>query len=402
MKQRRILVAVGGGIAAYKIPELVRAFRRVGHEVRCVLTESAAHFVSPLSLQTVSGQPVRSQLFDAVEEGSIDHIALADWAELVVVAPATANLMARLAHGLADDLVSTLALATRAPLLLAPAMNVHMWEHPATQANLSLLRERGAQQVGPGTGDLACGYEGEGRMAEPAEIAARSEILLGRRDLAGVRVLVTAGGTREPVDAVRFLGNRSSGKMGFEVAREVVVRGGEAELVSASSALPTPEGTRRVDVVTALEMREAVLEELPDCQVVVMAAAVADFRPASPSATKLRKEDLPEEAGLRLDLVRTPDILAEICREKTGRVVVGFAAESHDVLASAQRKLARKGCDLIVANDISESSSGFDVDRNTVSFVWPDSPVEELPPLSKQEVAAQLLDRVSKLLDHRR
>ena len=402
MTQRRILVAVGGGIAAYKIPELVRAFRRVGHEVRCVLTESAGHFVSPLSLQTVSGQPVRSQLFDAAEEGSIDHITLADWAELVVVAPATANLMARLAHGLADDLVSTLALATRAPLLLAPAMNVHMWEHPATQANLSLLRERGAQLVGPGSGELACGYEGEGRMAEPDEIAARSEILLGRRDLSGVRVLVTAGGTREPVDSVRFLVNRSSGKMGYEVAREVAVRGGEAVLVSAPTALPTPEGTRRVDVVTALEMREAVLAELPDCDVVVMAAAVADFRPASASPTKLRKEDLPEEAGLRLDLVRTPDILAEICRDKAARVVVGFAAESHDVLASAQRKLARKGCDLIVANDISESSSGFDVDRNTVSFVWPESPVEELPPLSKQEVAAQLLDRVSKLLDHRR
>jgi len=401
MTPRRVLVAVGGGIAAYKVPELVRTLRRARHDVRCVLSESAAHFVTPLSLQAVSGHSVRSQLFDATEEGQIDHIALADWAELLVVAPATANLMARLAHGMADDLVSALALASRAPLLLAPAMNVHMWEHPATRANLALLRERGALLVGPGRGELACGYEGEGRMAEPAEIAARSEILLGRRDFAGLRVLVTAGGTREPLDTVRFLGNRSSGKMGFAVAREVAVRGGEAVLVSAPSALPTPEGVRRIDVETALEMREAVLEEFPACHVAVKAAAVADFRPSTVSPRKLRKQDLAEQAGLRVELVRNPDILAEICRDKGERVVVGFAAESHDVLASARRKLARKGCDLIVANDVSSPGSGFDADSNTVSFVWLDAPVEELPPLTKQEVAAQLLDRVSKLLDDR-
>ena len=401
MTGRRVLVAVGAGIAAYKVPELVRALRRAGHAVRCVLSESAAHFVTPLSLQAVSGQPVRSQLFDATEEGQIDHIALADWAELLVVAPATANRMARLAHGLADDLVSTLALASRAPLLLAPAMNVHMWEHPATQANLALLRERGAHVVGPGRGELACGYEGEGRMAEPAEIAARSEILLGRRDFSGVRVLVTAGGTREPLDTVRFLGNRSSGKMGFAVAREVAVRGGDAVLVSAPSALPTPEGVRRIEVQTALEMREAVLAEFPACRVAIKAAAVADFRPSAPSPLKLRKQDLEADESLRVELVRNPDILAEICREKGDRVVVGFAAESHEVLASARRKLDRKGCDLIVANDISASGSGFDADINTVSFVWPDLPVEELPPLTKGEVAAQLMDRVSKLLDDR-
>jgi len=401
MKRQRILVAIGGGIAAYKVPELVRAFRRSGHEVRCVLSQSAPHFVTPLSLQAVSGQPVRSQLFAAAEEGQIDHIALADWAELVVVAPATANLMARLAHGMADDLVSAVALATRAPMLLAPAMNVHMWEHPATRANLALLVERGAQLVGPGRGELACGHEGEGRMAEPAEIAARSEILLGRRDFSGVRVLVTAGGTREAVDTVRYLGNRSSGKMGFALAREVAMRGGDAVLVSGPSALPTPQGVRRVDVETALEMRAVVLEEFSAARVVIKAAAVADFRPAKRSSRKLRKEDLGEREGLQLDLVRNPDILAEICREKGERVVVGFAAESHDVLASARRKLKRKGCDMIVANDISLSDSGFDADSNTVCFVWPDAPAEELPLLSKEEVAAQLLDRVSKLLDDR-
>jgi phosphopantothenoylcysteine decarboxylase/phosphopantothenate--cysteine ligase len=401
MQSRRILVAVSGGIAAYKVPELVRAFVRAGHEVRCALTPEAREFVSPLVLQTLSGRVARSELFDAAEEGEIDHIALADWAELVVVAPATANLLAKLAHGLADDLVSTLSLATQAPLLVAPAMNVNMWAHPATQENLRVLTQRGVERVGPERGELACGWEGEGRMSEPAEIAARAELLLGRRDLVGRRILVTAGGTRERVDAVRYLGNRSSGKMGFAVAREAALRGAEVVLVSGPSGQPTPAGVRRVDVETALEMRERVLAELEAADVVVKAAAVADFRPAEPSEKKIRKEDLGPDAAFSIDLVRNPDILAEVCRQKGERVVVGFAAESHDVLESARRKLERKGCDLLVANDVSRAESGFDVDINTVSFVWPDQPVEELPPLPKSDVAAQLLDRVSKLLGER-
>jgi len=401
MQSRRILVAVSGGIAAYKVPELVRALIRAGHEVRCALTGAAQEFVSPLVLQTLTGHAARSELFDPSEEGEIDHIALADWAELLVVAPATANLMARLAHGLADDLVSTLALATRAPLLLAPAMNVNMWSHPATQANLRILTERGAERVGPESGELACGWEGEGRMAEPAAIAARAELLLGRRDLEGLRMLVTAGGTREPVDAVRYLGNRSSGKMGFAVAREAALRGAEVVLVSGPSGQSTPEGVTRLDVETALEMRDTVLAELGAADIVIKTAAVADFRPAAPSELKIRKEDLVGDAAFAIDLVRNPDILAEVCQQKGERIVVGFAAESHDVLDSARRKLARKGCDLLVANDVSRSESGFDVDVNTVSFVWPDRPVEELPALQKSEVAAQLLDRVSKLVGER-
>jgi phosphopantothenoylcysteine decarboxylase/phosphopantothenate--cysteine ligase len=402
MDGRRVLLAVSGGIAAYKVPELVRALRRAGHAVRCVLTPTAHHFVAPLALQAVSGEAVRSELFDPAQEGEIGHIALADWAEAVVLAPATADLLARLAGGHANDLVSTVLLATRAPVLAAPAMNVNMWRHPATQANVATLRERGMRFVGPASGELACGWEGEGRMAEPAEIQDALELLLGRPSLAGERVLVTAGGTRERIDSVRALVNRSSGKMGFAIAAEAARRGAEVVLVAAPSSLPTPAGARRVDVESALEMRDAVRAELAASTVVVMAAAVADFRPAQAAARKIKKEDLAEGAGLTLELVPNPDILREISAERGPRVVVGFAAESHDVVDAARRKLLRKGCDLIVANDVSRSDAGFESDRNAVWFVWPGGDVEELPLLAKEEVARRLLDRVEKLREGRR
>jgi phosphopantothenoylcysteine decarboxylase/phosphopantothenate--cysteine ligase len=397
MEQRRVLVAVSAGIAAYKIPELVRALRGAGHEVRCVLTRDAGRFVSPLVLQTLSGRPVRSDLFDASEEGEIDHIALADWAELVVVAPATAHLLARMAHGLADDLVTTLLLATRAPLLVAPAMNVQMWNHAATRRNVETLRGRGVSFLGPDAGELACGWQGEGRMSEPSDLAAEAGRLLGPRSLAGERVVVNAGGTREPIDAVRALTNRSSGRMGFAVAAEAARRGAEVVLVSAPSSLPTPSGVRRLDVETALEMREVVRREFQHAGIAVLCAAVADFRPAEPSMRKIKKEDLPAGGGLSLDLVPNPDILAEISRERGERIVVGFAAESHDVLEAARRKLERKGCDLLVANDVSREDGGFESDHNAVAFVWPSGEVEELPLLPKRQVASHLLDRVEKL-----
>jgi phosphopantothenoylcysteine decarboxylase/phosphopantothenate--cysteine ligase len=397
MERRRVLLAVSGGIAAYKAPELVRALTRSGCAVRCAMTASAREFVAPLVLQALSGERVATQLFDLSQDNEIDHVALADWAELLIVAPATANLLAKLALGLADDLVSTLALATRARILVAPAMNVNMWRHPATQQNITTLRERGVETVGPETGELACGWEGEGRMADPATIAAAARLALGTRGLAGEVVLVTAGGTREAVDAVRFLGNRSSGRMGFAVAAEAARRGAEVVLVAGPTGLATPLGVRRVDVVSTLEMRDAVLAELPSATIVVKAAAVADFRPAEFSERKIKKEDLPEGRGMTLELVRNPDILAEICREKGDRTVVGFAAESHDLVEAARRKLERKSCDLIVANDISREESGFDVERNAVVFVWPGGEVEELPPLPKAEVAEQLFDRVQKL-----
>jgi phosphopantothenoylcysteine decarboxylase/phosphopantothenate--cysteine ligase len=397
MPERRILVAVTGGIAAYKAPELLRVLRREGHRVRCVMTSEATRFVSPLVLQTLCGDSVRTQLLDVSEEGEIDHIALADWAEIVVWAPATAHSLAKLAQGLADDLPSAIGLATRAPLLVAPAMNVNMWQHPATEANVCLLRSRGVHFVGPESGELACGWEGQGRMAEPVAIAAAVDLVLGPKSLAGEVVLVTAGGTREAVDAVRYVGNRSSGKMGFALAAEAARRGAEVVLVAGPSSLATPAGVRRIDVGSALEMRDAVLVELSRATVVVKAAAVADFRPAAPAAGKLSKEDLPAETGLTLELVRNPDILAEVCRQKGARIVVGFAAESGDLVARARRKLARKGCDLLVANDVSVAGSGFDGEENAVVFVWPDGDVEELPRLSKALVAARILDRVEKL-----
>jgi phosphopantothenoylcysteine decarboxylase/phosphopantothenate--cysteine ligase len=305
--------------------------------------------------------------------------------------------MARMAHGLADDLVTTLLLATRAPLLVAPAMNVQMWNHPATRQNADTLRGRGVVFLGPEAGELACGWQGEGRMAEPRDLAAEVQRLLGPRSLVGERVVVNAGGTREPIDVVRAITNRSSGRMGFAVAAEAARRGADVVLVSAPSSLPTPAGVERVEVETALEMHEAVQREFQAAGIAVLCAAVADFRPAHPAARKIKKEDLPAGAGLSLELVPNPDILAEISRERGDRIVVGFAAESHDVLEAARRKLDRKGCDLLVANDVSREDAGFESDRNAVAFVWPSGEVEELPLLPKSAVAAHLLDRIEKL-----
>ena len=405
MNGRRVLLVVGGGIAAYKVPELVRALRQAGCQVRCALTEAAAAFVSPLVLQSLTGQPVRRSLLSTGEEGQIGHIELADWAELVLIAPASADLLARMAGGHADDLPTAVLLATRAPLLAAPAMNVNMWEHPATRANVALLRERGVRFAGPESGELACGWQGSGRMSEPGALAAQAALLLGTRSLAGARVLVTAGGTRERLDAVRVLANRSSGKMGFAVAAEAARRGAEVVLVAAPCALPTPAGVRRVDVESALEMREAVRAEAPGAAVVVMSAAVADFRPARPQSHKIKKEELAEDAGLHIELLRNPDILAELCAARPAAapgappapIVVGFAAESRNLLAAARRKLARKGCDLLVANDIRQPGGGFESDENAVVLLDAAGGAEELPRLPKAEVAAHLWDRVEKL-----
>jgi phosphopantothenoylcysteine decarboxylase/phosphopantothenate--cysteine ligase len=402
--ERRVLVAVSGGIAAYKVPELIRALVREGAAVRCALTRNALHFVAPLALQTVSGHAVRTELFDPEQEGAIDHIALADWADLVVVAPATADLLAKLAHGLADDLVSTLLLATRAPLLVAPAMNVNMWRHAATQANVERLLGRGVHLIGPETGFLACGWEGEGRMADPAAIAAEAARMLAEKTLTGEIVVVTAGGTREPIDPVRAITNRSSGKMGYEIAAEAARRGAEVVLVSGPTALAPPPGVRVVPVETALEMRTAVRAELARSTVFVGAAAVADFRPAFPAAHKIKKEEGDAGKGPTIELVCNPDILAEVGEASAGgpRIVIGFAAETRDLIAAARRKLERKRCDLVVANDVTRAGAGFDGNDNAVTFVWPGGDLEELPLLSKREVAKRLLDRVEKLREARR
>lgn len=392
----RVLLLISGGIAAYKVPELVRAFRREGSLVRCAMTTAAQEFVAPLVLQTLSGQKVRTSLLEAAEEGDIGHIELADWADVVVVAPATADLMAKQALGLADDLVSTILLATRAPIVLAPAMNVNMWEHASTQTNAITLKERGVVLVGPEAGDLACGWHGLGRMSDVSDILAAALTIRGSGGLQEERILVTAGGTREPIDPVRSLTNRSSGKMGYAVAREARRRGAEVVLISAPTSLSPPEGITVVFVETALEMRAAVLAEFKKATALVMAAAVADFRPAVTESRKIKK-DLLDGDTISLQFVRNPDILAEVSEKKEDRVVVGFAAESHDLEGAARRKIKSKGCDLLVANDITRSDAGFEVDTNAVLFVTPDGSIEALPLQTKEEVAGNILDRIRKL-----
>ncbi len=392
----RVLVGVSGGIAAYKACELVRILQRKGHEVRVAATPNALRFVSALTLQALSGNRVRSDLFSLTEESEISHIDLADWPEVVVIAPATANTIARLAHGLADDFLSTVCLATRAPLVVAPAMNVNMYEHAATRANLDLLAERGAHIVGPGSGELACGWTGEGRLAELDEIEGAMEQLLCGGDLRGKVFLVSAGPTAEPIDPVRVITNRSSGRMGFAVAEEAARRGAEVMLVAGPVSLPTPFGVRRVDVETMAEMREAVLGMLEPADVIVLAAAVADYSVQRPSERKLKRAD---RSGLVLELVENPDLSKEVGSRKEGRVVVTFAAETEDLIENARGKLERKGCDLVVANDVSRSDIGFGVDQNEVSIIGPD-PLEviHVPFAAKREIAQRILDRVREVL----
>ncbi len=392
----RIALGISGGIAAYKACELVRALVRAGHEVRVLATPNALRFVSPLTLQTLSGHPVRAELFSPTEESEISHIELADWAELLVLAPATANLIARIALGLADDLVSTVALATCAPLLVAPAMNVNMYRHPATQANLDVLAKRGVRLVGPDAGELACGWDGEGRLAPIDAIAGEIERSLGDRSFAGEVVLVTAGPTEEPIDPVRVITNRSSGRMGVALAEEAARRGAEVILVAGPTALPTPPGATRIDVRTAAEMRDAVLGAFERATIVIKAAAVADWRVAAVAEHKLSKREGVD--SLSLELVRNPDILAEVGARKGARTVVGFAAETRDVLARARDKLVRKGADLIVANDVSRADTGIGAEQNEVWIVGPaPADVVHVPTASKREVAARILERVREL-----
>ncbi|HUS67955.1 MAG TPA: bifunctional phosphopantothenoylcysteine decarboxylase/phosphopantothenate--cysteine ligase CoaBC [Kofleriaceae bacterium] len=397
---RRIVLGISGGIAAYKSAELTRLLVKAGAQVRVVMTDAATKFITPLTLQALSQHPVSTNTFDLQMEATIGHIELADTAELLVIAPATADVLARLAQGMANDLLTTVALACTAPLVLAPAMNVNMWNHPATQENLATLGKRGAQVVGPGAGELACGWVGSGRMSEPAEIVEACVRALGHgRDWAGQRVLVTAGPTWEAIDPVRFLANRSTGKMGFAIARAAARRGAEVVLVAGPTALPTPPGVDRVDVESAREMREAVLARVDGQSLVVMTAAVADYRPKTVAKKKLKKEKL--GAAPSIDLEANPDILAEL-PGRTYRfrppIIVGFAAETDDVEKRAVDKRRKKGCDLLVANDVTEPGSGFGTDTNRVLLVAADGAVERLPLLDKDAVADQILDRARALI----
>ncbi len=390
LKGRKIILGVTGGIAVYKAAELVRELVRSGAEVFVVMTRSAQAFITPLTFQTLSGNKVTTELFSLIEESEIGHIALADRAELLVIAPATANIIGKIAGGIADDMLTTIVMATKAPVLLAPAMNVHMWENPICQENIQKLRGRGFHFIDPEAGELACGYEGKGRLAEIPAIVEEIRSILSPKDLSGETILVTAGPTEEPIDPVRFLSNRSSGKMGFAVARAARLRGARVILVSGPSALPAPSGVKFIAVRTAAEMREAVLGSLPGVSVLVMAAAVSDYRPKATSPEKIKKS----QAELTLPLELNPDILREAGQRKEKRLLIGFAAETESLLANARKKLAEKNLDLIVANDVSLPGAGFAVDTNMVKLIDRSGKIEELPLMDKEDLADRVLDRV--------
>ncbi|MBX3157337.1 MAG: bifunctional phosphopantothenoylcysteine decarboxylase/phosphopantothenate--cysteine ligase CoaBC [Deltaproteobacteria bacterium] len=389
-----VVVCVGGGIAAYKAAEVVRRFDKAGAHVDVAMTERAQAFIGPLTFQALTRRPVFTDLFSLTEEATIGHIQLADRADLVVVAPATANLIARLAAGQADDPVAAIALATKAPVLLAPSMNVHMWAHPLVQANVRRLVDvAGYRVVGPGDGFLACRWVGPGRLAEPADIVEAAAHVLSVQDLAGARVVVTAGPTYEAIDPARFIGNRSSGKMGAAIAAAAQRRGAEVTLLLGPSAVPPPIGVRTIAVETAAQLEAALGDAAARADVVVMAAAVADYRAAKPAAHKLKRGELGKKATI--ELAANPDLLAGLGARRKGRapLLVGFAAETEKVLEHARKKLEVKKVDLIVANDVSEPGAGFAVDTNRVTLVDADG-ATEVPAGTKAEVAHRILDRV--------
>ena len=397
---KSVLLIIGGGIAAYKSLELIRLLKGRGIGVKSIMTRAAGEFVTPLSVASLSGAKVHTELFDLTDEIEMGHIELSRSADLLVVVPATADLMAKMAQGRADDLASTALLATDKPVLVAPAMNVRMWQHPATQRNLRTLTADGVHVVGPNDGEMACGEFGPGRMAEPSEILSAIEKLLtpGARPLAGRKVVITAGPTREPIDPVRFISNQSSGKQGYAIAEAAVALGAEVILVSGPTALPIPPGAQMRPVETAAEMLKVCEEELP-CDIAIFTAAVADWRVASVAGQKLKKGAAGPPA---IQLAENPDILATIAQRKTARpaLCVGFAAETQDVIANAKSKLAKKGCDLIVANDVSAGKGVFGGDRNEVHLVSA-AGVESWPNLSKAEVATRLMDRLAAMLKER-
>ena len=393
----RITLGVTGGVAAYKSAELVRRLQTEGHTVQVVMTRAAREFITPLTFAALSGQKVITDLFansdggDANLESAIEHIAVAQRTDLLLVAPATADMLAKFARGLADDFLSTLFLASTAPVVVAPAMNVNMWQHPATQENLAMLRKRGVRIVEPGEGYLACGMTGPGRLAAQEEILkAVQEVLQTGKDLAGETVLVTAGPTCEDLDPVRYITNRSSGKMGYAVAEAAAKRGAKVVLISGPTALETPECVERVDVRTAAEMLRAVEARFAPVTIAVFAAAVADYRPAERAAGKIKRAA--DELTIRLEA--NPDILATVARNKGERVVAGFAAETEHVAENARKKLEKKNADLIVANDVTAEGAGFDVDTNVVTIFTRDGREVPLPRLSKAEVAQRILDEV--------
>ena len=390
---KTIILGVTGGIAAYKAVELLRLLTKAGADVHVVMTRSAQEFVTPLTFQTLSHNPVHTELFNLIAEQEIGHISLADQADLFVIAPATANIIGKLACGIADDMLTTTVMATKAPILVAPAMNVNMYRNAIYQENEERLRRHGFLFVEPVKGELACGWEGEGKLQTPEVIFAEAVKALTLQDLAGENVLVTAGPTREEIDPVRFVSNHSSGKMGYAIARAAWRRGARVTLVSGPTCLPEPWGVERVAVESAEEMYQAVMARDRECTVVIKAAAVADYRPVVRAGEKLKKQS----HVMTLELVKNRDILTELGREKGTRVLVGFAAETTDLLTNARKKLTEKNVDLLVANDVTEAGAGFSVETNIVRLLHRDGQVEEPGIMSKEAVANLILDKVAEL-----
>jgi phosphopantothenoylcysteine decarboxylase/phosphopantothenate--cysteine ligase len=394
MDKKKIIIGITGGIAAYKIPELVRIFIKAGHDVKVGMTKNATRFIAPLTLETLSKNRVITDMY----EGNSDPLAHISWgqeSDLIIIAPATANFIAKAAHGIADDFLTSMLVATTAPVLICPAMNSKMYANPITQENIKRLADKGYIIMKPGEGELACSTEGPGRLPAPADIAEHAFYILDAKDLKGFKIMVTAGPTIEPIDPVRYITNRSSGKMGYAIAHKAAMRGADVTLISGPTNLMPPSGVTLVNVNTAEEMKNAVFAIREAMDVIIKAAAVADYRPAVSSDQKIKKT----ERDISINLIKNPDILSELgmSRSKPCQILIGFAAETENILTNAKDKLKRKNLDMIVVNDVTAKDAGFDVDTNRVTFIFKDGTVHELPLLTKEEVADELLDRLRKI-----
>ncbi len=392
---KNIVLGVTGGIAAYKAVEIVSRLKKAGASVHVIMTEGATKFVTPLTFRELSANPVAVKMWEEPKTWNVEHIALATLADLFLIAPATANIIGKIANGIADDMLSTTVMATKAPVILAPAMNTNMYLNPITQQNIAKLASLGYHFIEPGTGMLACGVEGPGRLAEPSTIVEYIENLTKQScSLAGKKVLITAGGTREPLDPVRYIGNRSSGKMGYALAAAAAERGAAVLLVSGPTNLPAPQGVAVVNVESAQEMRNAVLAEYPDADIVIKAAAVADYRSVAQAEHKIKKND----ETLTILLEKNPDILAELGRLKTKQILIGFAAETEQLVTYATEKLNRKNADMIVANNVMLPDAGFNTDTNIVKLLYRDGRIEDLPKMEKTKLAGIILDKICGLM----
>ena len=399
LKGKKVVLGITGGIAAYKAAEFVRLLIKGEVAVHVVMTENAQKFITPLTFQTLSGNPVVTDPFALLEDTTIGHIAMADLAELVVILPATANLIGKVANGIADDFLSTMVMATKAPVLFVPSMNVNMWGNKALQKNIQTLIERGHHLLEPGEGELACHWYGKGRLPELSEVVEKMEDILTTKDLKGEQILVTGGPTHEPIDPVRFITNRSSGKMGYALAKMARRRGAEVILITGPTSIPLPrKDIQWIPVRTAEDMRKAVFDHLEGSSVVIKAAAVSDYRPKVVSQKKIKKGGF----DITLPLERTKDILEELGKKKGNRILIGFAAETEDLIANAKKKLKKKNLDFIVVNDVTKPGAGFGLDTNQVKIIYSSGEVRDLPLMSKEEVSQVILDDTVKLLQKRR